>query len=658
MYERQRHKDIFQRIFLFIFSVTGLLCSVSAAALNLELKAHSGLPKETEARMNAFLREAEAKLPPSLKSRLDKTIKISVAPMTERAQSRSSEVILNKNIVAALQPRARGMTTVVHRTPYEEALGALLHEVGHHYDSSRLRDYPQKSLREYCLESLAQSSTATQAVPAECHWHKHSRNISDNPQFLYALNWTAKKEAEAKSSRSPDPQELKSSEEAFGVNFEFFLLDPEYKCKRPTAYAFLEKHFEFSPHKDLRCEQANFVTTTIFNDVGAYYHSEIIDARRVYEVHYLLAGDGQDMSSRWGHSMLRLVICSPLRTKVGPECLEDLAYHRVLSYRAGVTDLALSPWKGLTGQYPSQIFIMPFLNVQEEYNKLELRELLSYPLSLSEKERTDLVQRAIEQYWSYRGEYYFISNNCASETKNLLAHVQPNNLKFIETPVSTPKDLLRALLRSGYSRELNPEEMKSRFYYWPSFHNSYMAKLKNLNQITGSQFDSVEGLIAQPASAFQELLRRTQAEGKGVSDFHSLLSLKVDRMKRRQAYMAMEYERKGDSTKYIDKLVVRGKVGETYIVDHYSDSYGLPKNSKVIKVQEALQAKARRISEEERNKELTDMKKYISSLSLHLMGPEFVRELETSKTLAKEAAEFIVYSNTKNKFSRTNQQRR
>ena len=84
--------------------------------------------------------------------------------------------------------------------------------------------------------------------------------------------------------------------------------------------------------------------------------------------------------SRWGHSMLRLVICAPGRAR-GPDCRLDLQYHRVLSFRAFVGDVQISSWRGLTGSYPSRLFVLPLEQVIEEYTKVELRGLQSIPLA-------------------------------------------------------------------------------------------------------------------------------------------------------------------------------------------------------------------------------------------------------------------------------------
>src|SRR5690606_41455953 len=53
----------------------------------------------------------------------------------------------------------------------------------------------------------------------------------------------------------------------------------------------------------------------------------------------------------------------------------------------------LSSWDGLTGAYPSRLFILPLGQVVDEYTKLELRSLSSIPLRLSRSEEQDLLDR-------------------------------------------------------------------------------------------------------------------------------------------------------------------------------------------------------------------------------------------------------------------------
>src|SRR5690606_14918398 len=99
-----------------------------------------------------------------------------------------------------------------------------------------------------------------------------------------------------------------------------------------------------------------------------------LDPARVYAVDYLLAEGNDRMMSRWGHSMLRLVVCAPGR-EPGPDCRLDLDHHRVLSFRAFVDDVQISSWRGLTGSYPSRLFVLPLAQVVEEYTAVELRGL-------------------------------------------------------------------------------------------------------------------------------------------------------------------------------------------------------------------------------------------------------------------------------------------
>ena len=174
---------------------------------------------------------------------------------------------------------------------------------------------------------------------------------------------------------------------------------------------------------------------------------EQIDPARVYAVDYLLAEGNEAPMSRWGHSMLRLVICAPGRAP-GPDCRLDLQYHRVLTFRAFVDDVQISSWRGLTGRYPSRLFLLPLDQVIDEYTQVELRGLRSIPLALQPGDIAGLLERAARLHWSYDGRYYFVSNNCAVETWRLLQDGVPR-LAALPLRSITPTGLLRKLQRSG-----------------------------------------------------------------------------------------------------------------------------------------------------------------------------------------------------------------
>ena len=171
----------------------------------------------------------------------------------------------------------------------------------------------------------------------------------------------------------------------------------------------------------------------------------------MYEVDYLLAEGNHELMSRWGHSMLRLVVCAPGR-EPGPECRLDLGHHLVLSFRAFVDDVQLSSWAGLTGGYPSRLFVLPLEQVVEEYTAVQLRGLRSVPLDLQPAEIAMLLERGGRLHWSYDGRYRFIGNNCAVETFKLLHDGVPR-LAGERLAAITPTGLLAKLERRGIADE-------------------------------------------------------------------------------------------------------------------------------------------------------------------------------------------------------------
>src|SRR5690606_6910013 len=154
-------------------------------------------------------------------------------------------------------------------------------------------------------------------------------------------------------------------------------------------------------------------------EAGAGLQLLALDQARVAGVDYLLAEADASPMSRWGHGMLRLVVCAPGRAP-GPDCRLDLEHHLVLSFRAFVDEVQVSNWRGLTGGYPSRLFVLPLAQVVDEYTRVELRDLHSVPLRLAPEEVARLLERAARVHWSYDGRYRFVGNNCAVEAWKLL----------------------------------------------------------------------------------------------------------------------------------------------------------------------------------------------------------------------------------------------
>ncbi|MEN5204164.1 DUF4105 domain-containing protein [Stenotrophomonas sp. TWI700] len=256
--------------------------------------------------------------------------------------------------------------------------------------------------------------------------------------------WKLGRTGNAFSGRSPDDYERASPAEFLAVNAEHLLLDPEYACRRPAVAAWFAEHLGPIAHA-VDCD-TRLPLMQAEEEAGAATLLEL-DPARVYGVDYLLAEGNDQLMSRWGHSMLRLVICAPGRPR-GPACRMDLSHHRVLSYRAFVGDVQISSWRGLTGAYPSRLFVLPLNQVINEYTQLELRGLSSVPLAMDEQDIASLLERVAQVHWSYDGRYLFVSNNCAVETGKLLQEGVPR-LASPGLNRLTPRGLLTRLERLG-----------------------------------------------------------------------------------------------------------------------------------------------------------------------------------------------------------------
>ncbi|MCX7557025.1 DUF4105 domain-containing protein [Xanthomonadaceae bacterium JHOS43] len=318
------------------------------------------------------------------------------------------------------------------------------------------------------------------AIAALLHELAHALDrragLSRDPRLLDLAGWQVKprrfglrNSRSRLRDRSPDIYELASPREFVAVNVEHFLRDADYACRRPALHRFLAERIGMPRHANAPQCAPGFSFVVPASDPSL----ETLDPARVHAIEYLLAEPTDAPMSRWGHSMLRLVICAPGRVP-GPDCRFDLEHHRVLSFRAFVDDVQTSGWRGLTGRYPSRLFVLPLTQVIEEYTAIELRGLRSVPLRLSDEEKASLIERAAQLHWSYDGRYTFLGNNCASETFKLLHDGVP---RLAGEPIGAiaPTALLRRLERAGIAdaAPLASEDAVRLGYYFPSADSHY-----------------------------------------------------------------------------------------------------------------------------------------------------------------------------------------
>ena len=376
------------------------------AALQLQLQSQ-GLSRQQAAAAQQTLQDVQARLPPSWQQHFTTPVRVSWSdrlPDAVHGRTRDGAVTLRMALlddVRAGQPIPRPLQA------------ALIHELTHVLDRSAQGGWSQTP-----------------------RW----RDLSGWQRRPWRLGRTAN----AFSGRSPDAYERTSPAEFLAVNAEHYLLDPEYACRRPALHAWFAGNIGANAQSP-GCDQ-RLPLVAAGDDAGEAGLLEL-DPARVYAVDYLLAEGNAQPMSRWGHSMLRLVICAPGRPP-GPDCRMDLVHHRVLSFRAFVDDVQISSWRGLTGSYPSRLFVLPLDQVINEYTQLELRGLSSVPLRLRDDEIAALLERVAQVHWSYEGRYRFVSNNCAVETGKLLQEGVPR-LARPGLDRITPRGLLTRLGRQG-----------------------------------------------------------------------------------------------------------------------------------------------------------------------------------------------------------------
>lgn len=440
--------------------IAWLAAPFAQAALQLELQPQ-GLSAAQSVAAERALQQVRMRMPPSWQGRFQEPVKVrwsDTLPAHVHGRARNGTITLQRALLDSVQedqPLPR---------PLE---AALIHELTHVLDRS-----PQGGWsRDARLRDLA-------------GWQRRP--------------WKLGRTGNAFSGRSPDDYERASPAEFLAVNAEQLLLDPDYACRRPAVAAWFADHLGPIVHA-VDCD-TRLPLMQAEEDAGAATLLEL-DPARVYGVDYLLAEGNDQLMSRWGHSMLRLVICAPGRPR-GPACRMDLSHHRVLSYRAFVGDVQISSWRGLTGAYPSRLFVLPLNQVIHEYTQVELRGLSSVPLALDAPDIASLLERVAQVHWSYDGRYLFVSNNCAVETGKLLQEGVPR-LASPGLNRLTPRGLLSRLERLGVADAsvlADRGQATRQGYYFASAEDHYQQLFDAARQQLPLGTADVGHWLRQPAS--------------------------------------------------------------------------------------------------------------------------------------------------------------
>ena len=502
-----------------------LLASGQAvAAPRFEL--HGALTREEREATGRLLDEAAAPLPAAWAASLDRPIAVEWRddlPEGAHGRARHWRMLLDRQLLAAWMAQPP------------------------------LSDQPAPAIAAGDVVSAAvqdAASASRAALAAVLHElaHLHDRTaaggLSRDPRLLDLAGWQVaalrpgRRGRNDFRDRSPDPYELHSPREYLAVNLEHYLLDPDYACRRPALAAYFDARFGEAPAGRAACAPG---LAFVQDAVAATEPVRIVDPERIFAVDYLLAEGNARPMSRWGHGMLRLVVCAPGRPR-GPDCRLDLQHHLVLSFRAFVDDLQISSWRGLTGSYPSRLFALPLDQVVDEYTRVELRGLGAWPLSLTRPEIEALAGRAAQLHWNYDGRYWFVSNNCAVETWKLLHDASPR-LAGLPLRGITPTGLRSRLQRQGLVDAVavpaDPDERVRLGFRFEPASAHYAAMYAVAHAELGLVPDSAEDWLALPPATRAPELGRA-----GLRAAAALLVLESAAWRRQQALARDELKRR------------------------------------------------------------------------------------------------------------------
>ncbi|QXZ14246.1 DUF4105 domain-containing protein [Pseudomonas sp. AO-1] len=626
-----------------------LLGNSAHASLQLRLKTDGLSPAQQQA-SQALLDEAMQKLPPSFVEQLDRRIDVGWSDdMPGNAYGQATlvaELDLNRKLLAGLTDgsAAKEKTNRPHGTVRQELLATVLHELTHIYDRARLWPAAERTLIQRCTRRS--NSAGLIGIPDECRGQTERRfTLSDDPRLLDLAGWQQyvgrrgeREQHNRQVARSPDLYEISSPKEFVAVNMEYFLLDPSYACRRPALYRYYKERFGWAPPARDTCSNT-FAFLNAGNDFAKQPLGQV-DPERVYAVDYLLAEANQNWVSRWGHSMLRLVICAPGRPR-GPDCRLDLDQHLVLSYRAFVGDVQLSSWDGLVGKYPSRLFVLPLAQVIDEYTKTELRSLASVPLNLSRKEIEEVVEHAAEMHWSYDGNYFFLSNNCAVESLKLLRSGS-NNKQLVGLDSIMPNGLLEVLKGRGLADTSvldDPKEALRLGYRFDSFRDRYQAMFDVLKKQLPIKQTTVEDWLSLSAEERRQWFERADLRTSAAlllleqASYRRQLLLAQDEVKQR--YLgARELENGGMDKANATLQEILANSGFLSRPAELLDSrgYGLPQPSEFKRLQD---------ESSQRQKQLLALSGDLDKEVRKLLEPKRAAEIAASEANVKQIGEHL-----------------
>lgn len=388
-----------------LFILCLVLCQSSFAGIGLRAES-------PDANVQSFLDEVQGRLPDAIRN-LNGIVKVRFAKLDSHTELR------NPCEVRQMFGKARGWTITLHQN--------LLKVIG---NSESTIDYQcgHKNFRKLAVATL---------VHEVVHVFDRVKGVSNSNMYKAQANTGISLPGQNKLKntnfhRSPDAYEYENLMEHLAVNTEYFILDPEYACRRPNLARTLATIYGMSVS-----ECPEFPSIKYF--AGDKIKEVSLHPENVSEISYVLAGTGTAAMSRFGHSLFRIKF---------RDSSEDLG----IGFVGLVDDTVLNSWKGLTGKYPSRIHVAAYSETIKTYTRKEFRSLSEYPIKFSEEQKRAFLQQLLSSYFEYSGKYFFITNNCATEALSILK-IGLRDETLDDKITITPRGVLKILIDSGYVAE-------------------------------------------------------------------------------------------------------------------------------------------------------------------------------------------------------------
>lgn len=262
-----------------------------------------------------------------------------------------------------------------------------------------------------------------------------------------------------------------------------FLQNPRYACRFPVYAGYFARRYQH-PVDFSACEASVPFYLLSMRKGGEVRH---IRPQDISEIHLLFSSQGEALMSSFGHTALRLIVCPQGQRDKKTACDRNLREHIVLGFMGRIDELQLNPLKGVFGGYDAHLLGFTFMEIYRTNTLYENRNLYSLPLRLSAVERQQIVRELAEVHWSYRGDYQFFTNNCATLLQDTLQQLVSDygSDKQLAGGYIRPDRFFAAARHSALADSQVLDDLRQAErdgYYFPSTIPYYRLALHELNQ--------------------------------------------------------------------------------------------------------------------------------------------------------------------------------